>query len=700
MPPQKETKIVLCSMIRNESRVIRRMLNSVKDICSDFVITDTGSTDNTVQICKDFGCTVFINPFENFGKSRSKSIENATVFIRSHPEKYDPAKTFMLLLDADMILQVRPQFLQERENKTLLQNKQCLLLRQTDDASSYYNIRMIRADTDWHVVGNTHEHTTTKQKGLEIPRERYDGLAIDDKNDGGFKFDKLERDLRLLLQGLYSCDGEHVRYLFYISQTYMTLGKRSEAKKFLTLRINHPARGYDEEIFLSYLRRGRMQSKEHKMLRDYDAAFAFMPDRIESMIKKAEYLYSKERYQECWDTALARIINKPMPKHRSLFLDMPSYYDLRDKLIVQVYMKKVDNIMLSLIDLSERANRLNVSSMLPHFTRPIPFLNLKNPSKIPFPFPSTGNFNDPLVPFHSTPSISCPDGNYLAVRYHNYYINPDGSYGCDDRPVKTKTIFYEYNQEKECYDSSSMKLIDFDRGEWKDSNIQGDEDVRLFYSSSDKDKKRLVFTAVNCDSNPNNPRIATGFIDITTNTGKASSYSFYDNLGVQKNWLYCAQKDEFWSCINNKGQVRTSIDLEKEKEKENNGFNPLFRFSAGPLPTSSSSSDEFIVLIHCVEGDQPIKARVYYHRFVLIKNMQVVSYSDAFHFEESRQVEYSCGMGFLPGTQFNLVLITYSVRDKTSQWGILQLKDMIRMAKQWEFNGDHYKKQKIVDGIL
>jgi len=84
----------------------------------------------------------------------------------------------------------------------------------------------------------------------------------------------------------------------------------------------------------------------------------------------------------------------------------------------------------------------------------------------------------------------------------------------------------------------------------------------------------------------------------------------------------------------------------------------------------------------------------------LIKNMQVVSYSDAFHFEESRQVEYSCGMGFLPGTQFNLVLITYSVRDKTSQWGILQLKDMIRMAKQWEFNGDHYKKQKIVDGIL
>jgi len=376
---------------------------------------------------------VYENPFENFGKSRTKSIENATEFIRSHPEKYNPAKTFMLLLDADMILQVRPNFLERKDKE--LENKQCLLLRQTDDSSSYYNIRMIRADTDWCVVGNTHEHTTTKIKGLNIPRERFDGLAIDDKNDGGFKFDKLERDLRLLLQGLYSCDGEHVRYLFYIAQTYMTMGRRYEAKKFLTFRITHPAQGYDEEIFLSYLRRGRMQSKEHKMFADYDAAFKYMPDRIESMVKKAEYLYLKKRYQECWDTALSKIIGKSMPKHRSLFLDMPSYYELRDRLICETYIKKIDNVMLSMVDLSERANRINQSNLLPFFTRkmplkeyPLDFLDLKSFTKLKY---------------NSTPSISCPQGRFLAVRYHNYFIEPNGDYSCADRPVKTLTVVYD-----------------------------------------------------------------------------------------------------------------------------------------------------------------------------------------------------------------------------------------------------------------
>lgn len=675
MKSKSKVKIVLCTMIRNESRVIRRMLKSAEAICSDLIVTDTGSTDNTVQLCKDYGCIVYENPFENFGKSRTQSIDNATNYIRSHPEKYDPSKTFMLLLDADMILQVRPNFKPQN-----LENKHCLLLRQTDDSSSYYNIRLIRADADWCVVGNTHEHTTTKIKGLELPREKYEELAIDDKNDGGFKFDKLERDLRLLLQGLYSCDGEHVRYLFYIAQTYMTMGRRYEAKKFLTYRITHPARGYDEEIFLSYMRRGRMQSKEDKMLADYDAAFQFMPDRIESMVKKAEYLYSKGRYQECWDTALARIINKPMSKHRSLFIDMPSYYDLRDRLICETYMKKVDNVMLSMVDLSERANRLNMSNLLPYFSRKLPL----KPYEVYFP----ESYRDPIVPFHSTPSISCPHGKYMAVRYHNYYINDDGSYGCDDRPVKTKTIVYEMDAEKKDGEIA-YKEINFNRGEWKHSNIQGDEDVRIFYDNSSPSE--IYFTAVNCDSNPNNSRIATGTFN--PETAVATSYKFWDHLGIQKNWLYCSKTKEYWTCINDKGKVCT--------ETENGVFNPKFRLSAGPLPVPDTEN-EFIVLIHCVEGDVS-KARVYYHRLVYIKDKQVTHFSDAFHFEECRQVEYSCGMAYLSYGSINMnssVLITYSYRDKTSQGGLISIKDMVRLSKNWEYGGDNYKKQKIMDGIL
>jgi hypothetical protein len=232
------------------------------------------------------------------------------------------------------------------------------------------------------------------------------------------------------------------------------------------------------------------------------------------------------------------------------------------------------------------------------------------------------------------------------------------------------------------------KEIDFARGDWLESNIQGDEDVRLFYDG--ENKKRLVCTSVNCDSNPNNPRIATSELDC--DTMRATSYKHWDSLGVQKNWLFCARDNEFWTCIDKKGQVCTISDNEKKDVGE---FNPLFRFSAGPLPVPDTT-DEYIVLIHCVEGDKPFKSRVYYHRFVYIKNKKVVSYSDAFHFEEQRQVEYSCGMGFLNNNQ---VLVTYSFRDKTSQAGTCLMKDLIRISKAWEFGGDHYKKLKIADGI-
>ena len=47
-------KIVVVYKVKNESRFIEQSLKSVIDICSDIVVLDNNSSDDTVEICSGF----------------------------------------------------------------------------------------------------------------------------------------------------------------------------------------------------------------------------------------------------------------------------------------------------------------------------------------------------------------------------------------------------------------------------------------------------------------------------------------------------------------------------------------------------------------------------------------------------------------------------------------------------------------------
>jgi glycosyltransferase involved in cell wall biosynthesis len=42
--------INLCMIVKNEEQVLHQCLNSVKEICDEMIIVDTGSTDKTKEI--------------------------------------------------------------------------------------------------------------------------------------------------------------------------------------------------------------------------------------------------------------------------------------------------------------------------------------------------------------------------------------------------------------------------------------------------------------------------------------------------------------------------------------------------------------------------------------------------------------------------------------------------------------------------
>lgn len=52
-------KISLCMIVKNEEDVIARCLDSVSRCVDEIIIADTGSSDRTKEICRDFTDKIF-----------------------------------------------------------------------------------------------------------------------------------------------------------------------------------------------------------------------------------------------------------------------------------------------------------------------------------------------------------------------------------------------------------------------------------------------------------------------------------------------------------------------------------------------------------------------------------------------------------------------------------------------------------------
>ncbi len=62
---------------KNEAHIIGKTLQSLQDITDDFIIVDSGSTDNTVEICKKFGAKIIETTWDGYGQNKNKGIELA-----------------------------------------------------------------------------------------------------------------------------------------------------------------------------------------------------------------------------------------------------------------------------------------------------------------------------------------------------------------------------------------------------------------------------------------------------------------------------------------------------------------------------------------------------------------------------------------------------------------------------------------------
>ena len=88
--------ISLCMILKNEEKFLPGCLKTVKGLVDEIVIVDTGSTDRTMEIAREFGAKIYEHPWQNdFSLHRNQSMNYAAgdwILILDADEELDPAE--------------------------------------------------------------------------------------------------------------------------------------------------------------------------------------------------------------------------------------------------------------------------------------------------------------------------------------------------------------------------------------------------------------------------------------------------------------------------------------------------------------------------------------------------------------------------------------------------------------------------------
>jgi len=71
--------ISLCVIAKDEEENIARCLDSVRGVCDEIIVVDTGSRDRTAEVAASRGARVFDHPWgDDFAAARNAGLERAT----------------------------------------------------------------------------------------------------------------------------------------------------------------------------------------------------------------------------------------------------------------------------------------------------------------------------------------------------------------------------------------------------------------------------------------------------------------------------------------------------------------------------------------------------------------------------------------------------------------------------------------------
>jgi glycosyltransferase involved in cell wall biosynthesis len=640
-------KIILMLMIKNESKIIERCIGRALEHVDAVCILDTGSTDNTVEVCNKYlaDCgkpfKVSVDPFKNFGHTRTVSFLKAQELCKEL--KWDADKTYAMAVDADMIIRPAAAF---KDFKMTLPGYTVI---QQNGSLTYYNNRFMRCSYPWKCIGATHEYWS----GDPTEKVPFEVFYIEDVNDGGCKSDKFERDVRLLSEDL-KADPNNGRTHFYLAQSYKDMGKFKESITHYKKRI--AIGGWEEEVWYAHYQ----IAKCHEALGNPEKMEAWMVKawkrrswRAEPLCYLTRYFRDRSEHYKAYHYYL-KGKDIPYPKDDVLFVEDAVYKGLFDyeNTILAAYVcgkSRQDSLgeMVSYINRKIPYNIHNVWDNIHYYIEPLASSVYKGEyTKLFFP-----HYEEYQV---SSCCVVPYQGRLLMnTRFVNYSIDYRGSYHMrsPDGHVKTRNGMVYLNSSY--YPTEEVTMMKEEAGPIYPSNIEGLEDVRLFYFQN-----KLRFSA-SSKNLTDNGKIVIAVGDYDPDKALMSNVSVLEPpkpSDCEKNWIAVpesslvgceAAKDNMnfvygWHPLQI-GAVNGDKKLEIHTTFETPEFFGRFRGSS----TLCEYDGKLWCVVHFVKYSTP---RVYYHAVVQFnrETMKPEGYSYPFCFRKTA-IEYCLGFHIRDG---------------------------------------------------
>jgi tetratricopeptide (TPR) repeat protein len=674
---QKQPTLCLNMIVKNESKIITRLFNSLQSIIDCYCICDTGSTDDTVKIITEYfdskhipGKVVF-EPFKNFCHNRNFALQSCLGM-----------SDFVLLLDADMVLEIN------NFNKQMLTRADSFSILQGNDSFYYQNMRIIKNNGLYKYNGVTHEYIDTPPQNTSIGFDKKE-LFIRDFGDGGAKHDKFERDIRLLLDGIKE-EPNNVRYYFYLANSYHDSGRFGEAINVYKKRIEF--KGWVEEVWYSYYRIGlclKNMGKIEEAIATWLNGFEYYPERLEGMyeILKHYRINSQHKLGHMIYQQAKQILDLNKNRDGYLFLHNDVYTSqIYYEFSIIAFYVGIYNINYEVVKvLNNSKNDGEVNNMLQSmkFYKDI----LKTTSKIVIDNTIMTNINNEDIKFVSSSSCLIPttnnDGYKMNIRYVNYHINDSGNYLNCDKYIISVNKYIELDKN---FNIKFEKWMDL---KFDNRRYIGVEDVKIFH---DIETEKLLFIGTGYHKNEQ-IGIVSGKYDVENIQLNGNELKTdFNNSSCEKNWTYVNYKGSThiiydWHplkiCkLNNETNILSLVE-KREMPKiftrirgSTCGFNYLKKIGEnnnGNIAIDVHESEIWFVT-HIVSYENP---RHYYHVIVIFdSNMNLLRYSAPFKFE-GEPIEYCLSIV----VEDDRVLINYSTWDRTTRIGVYDKKYIDSIVK-------------------
>jgi hypothetical protein len=667
--------LCLNMIVKNESKIITRLFDSVISIIDCYCICDTGSTDDTIQVIekyfkdKEISGKVIQEPFKNFCYNRTFALQECVGM-----------SDFILLLDADMVLDVK------KFDKSILKLADAFNILQGTDSFYYKNMRIVRNNGLFKYIGVTHEYidvppnSSTADIDISI-------LFIKDIGDGGCKNDKFERDIKLLTNGIKE-EPNNSRYYFYLANSFHDSGRYSEAIDNYKKRIE--IGGWKEEVWYSYYRIGLCYIKQNKI---QDALWYIMegynyyPDRLEGLYEIMHYYRNNGKnrlalaiYNMCKDYL---DVNKNRNDYLFLHNDVYKYKLFYEYTIIAYYVG-IKNINNEIVTIMNYKDGWEIDNMLTNmkFYKDILIQKSKyifdNSIKLPI--------NGEDTQFTSSSSCLIKNKNNIGykmnTRYVNYNITENGSYMNCDKHIITINSFTELDEN---FNSTQKSFIELD---YDGRRYIGVEDVRIFHDNY-SNKFKYIGTGYH---KSNNIGIVSGDYDLKSNKLIINELNqYFKSSNCEKNWVFVDYNNENhiiyeWYPLkicklndNNTITVSETKNMPKIFSKVRGstcGFNykKIIRENNDGNIGIVIEETEIWFVGHIVSYESP---RHYYHIIsVFDSKMNLLRYSAPFKFEGD-PIEYCLSIV----VEDDRVLINYSTWDRTTRIGVYDKKYIDSIVK-------------------